>query len=100
MTDSRGRWVPRCRADYGGLLGRVHSIGNHAFQDRNIFQEALPAAFGKPAERLRAVVLEALPDLDKAALLKQLKLSAQVAVGQVTQRFKVVEEQAVGVGRQ
>src|SRR2546426_7025292 len=86
----------RSRVGAGG--GRC--IGDHGLEDREIVEEA-PAPRGRePAGRLRAMVAEALRDLDQAGLLEDAQMAAQVAVGQAAELLQVAEGEPLGVGGQ
>ena len=57
-------------------------VGHDVFQHRDVLDETLAAVRGQHAQRLRAIVLEALPNLDQAGLAEDLQMPAQVAVGE------------------
>ena len=50
------------------MLGGAGGVGHHALQHRDVLQEPLLPRRRQAAERLRAVVLEPLPDLDETRL--------------------------------
>ena len=52
------------------------------------------------AHRLRAVLLESLPDLNEPSLLQRLQLPTQIPVGKGAKRLQVAKEQAIGVSHQ
>ena len=92
----RRGWRGTKRARRGGGGG----VGDHRLEHGDVLLEPLAAVRRQAAERLRAVVLHALPDLDEPRLLQHLQLAAQVAVGERAQRLEVVEQQARVVARE
>lgn len=60
-------------------------------------EKALAPYGGEPAEGMGPVVAEAFPDLDDACVVEYLQMPAEVAVGQGTEFFQIVEQQAFGV---
>ena len=75
-------------------------VGHDVFQHGDIFDESLATQLGQDAQGLRAVVLEALPNLDDARLAEDLQVPAQVAVGQGAEVLQIVEDQAARMRRQ
>src|SRR5262249_24461840 len=57
-----------------GVPGRAQGVGDDAFQHGNVFEKALAAFRGQPAQGLRAVALEPFPDFDEPGLLQDLQV--------------------------
>ena len=86
--------MPRCAARAAARASAIDVL-----QHVDVFEEPPAALVGEPAEGLRALVVEALPDLDEPLLVEHLEVPAEVAVGQGAEVLQVGEEEALGVGR-
>ena len=90
---------PSARLGLARRLGRrLEGVLDDGLEHVDVLEEPAAAVVGDPAEGLRPVLVEALPDLDEAGLVEHLEVPAEVAVGEVAQLLEVGEDHARGGG--
>src|ERR1051326_3577355 len=72
----------------------------HFLQLFQVLEESLAPLGRETAKRLRSIVLVALPDLDEPGLGKDLQVTAEIAVGERTNFFQIVEAKPLRFGEQ
>src|SRR5262245_953674 len=68
-------------------------VAHHLLEHRQIVEIALAALPRDPAQRLRAVVVVALFDVDEPGILQDLQMAAEIAVRQPAHALEVAEGQ-------
>src|SRR5262249_1375876 len=83
------------RVGSGGVFRQ--RVGDHGFEHVEVLAKALPAGSSNATQCLRPAVLEPLPYLDEAGFFENLKVPAQVAIGEGAQLLQFAEQQTVRI---